>query len=47
MVEDIPRITSHKNLWHELEDCLRREIKPKAKHKLINGIVEFLGFSVW
>ncbi len=30
-----------KNLWHELKEYLRREVKPKVKQELIDGIIEF------
>ncbi len=29
------------NLWHELKEFIRREVKPKNKDELINGIREF------
>ena len=29
------------NLWHELKEYLRREVKPKTKDQLIAGIEEF------
>lgn len=29
------------NLWHELKEYLRREVKPKCKQELINGIEQF------
>ncbi len=29
------------NLWHELKEFIRREVKPKSKDELINGIREF------
>ncbi len=29
------------NLWHELKEFLRREIKPKTKQELIDGIQTF------
>ena len=29
------------NLWHELKEFLRREIKPKTKEQLICGIEDF------
>jgi len=29
------------NLWHELKEFLRREVKPKTKQELINGILRF------
>ena len=29
------------NLWHELKEYLRREIKPETKRELVSGIEEF------
>ena len=29
------------NLWHELKECIRREVKPQTKGELVNGIVRF------
>ena len=29
------------NLWHELKEFMRREIKPTGKEQLINGIAKF------
>ena len=29
------------NLWHEMKEYLRREVKPKVKQELIDGIQEF------
>ena len=29
------------NLWHELKEYLRREIKPRTKQELVEGILEF------
>lgn len=29
------------NLWHELKEYCRREIKPKTKDELVNGILQF------
>ena len=29
------------NLWHELKEYLRREVKPKIKQELIDGIQDF------
>ncbi len=36
-----PDLNPIENLWHELKEYLRREIKPKTKQQLLNGIVEF------
>ena len=29
------------NLWHELKEFIRREVKPKTKDQLIQGIQQF------
>lgn len=29
------------NVWHELKEYLQREVKPKCKQELINGIEQF------
>ena len=29
------------NIWHELKDSIRREVKPKVKQELIDGILAF------
>ena len=29
------------NLWHELKQFIRREVKPKTKQDLIDGILQF------
>ncbi len=29
------------NLWHELKEFIRREVKPRSKQELINGIAQF------
>ena len=29
------------NMWHELKEFSRREVKPKTKQELIDGIVQF------
>ena len=36
-----PDINPIENLWHELKEYLRREVKPKTKDQLISGIEEF------
>ena len=36
-----PDLNPIENLWHELKEYLRREIKPKNKAELIEGIEEF------
>ena len=30
-----------KNLWHELKEFMRREVRPKNKEELVNGIRRF------
>ena len=29
------------NLWHEIKEYIRREIKPKTKDELVTGIAKF------
>ena len=29
------------NLWHELKEFIRREVKPKTKDELVQGIERF------
>ena len=29
------------NLWHELKEYVRREVKPENKEQLVNGITRF------
>lgn len=36
-----PDMNPIENLWHELKEYLRREIKPKTKDELVAGIQEF------
>ena len=38
-----PDLNPIENLWHELKEYLRREVKPKTKAELVDGIVEFWG----
>ena len=38
---DMNRFNPVENLWHELKEYLRREVKPKTKDQLIAGIEEF------
>ena len=38
-----PDLNPIENLWHELKEYIRREVKPKAKEELIQGIVKFWG----
>ena len=46
MVEDTSRIIRSEpieNLWHELKEYLRREVKPTTKDELVQGFEEFWG----
>ena len=36
-----PDFNPIKNLWHELKEYIRREVKPKTKAELVDGIKEF------
>ena len=38
-----PDLNPIENLWHELKEYVRREIKPKTKEELIDGIQQFWG----
>ena len=38
-----PDLNPIENLWHELKEYLRREVKPKTKQELISGIELFWG----
>ena len=43
-MEDPTRITRckpHRELWHELKEFIRREVKPQTKDQLVQGIVDF------
>ena len=37
-----PDLNMIENLWHELKEYIRREVKPTSKEQLILGIKEFL-----
>ena len=39
--KESPDCNPIENLWHELKEFLRREIKPKTKQELIDGIQKF------
>lgn len=36
-----PDLNPIENLWHELKDYIRREVKPRSKEELIHGIKAF------
>jgi transposase len=36
-----PDLNPIENLWHELKEFIRREVKPKTKQQLIDGILAF------
>ena len=36
-----PDLNPIENVWHELKEFLRREIKPRTKQELIQGIQDF------
>ena len=36
-----PDLNPIENLWHELKEFIRREVKPKTKQELIDGILQF------
>jgi transposase len=36
-----PDLNPIENLWHELKEFLRREIKPRTKEELVDGIHRF------
>lgn len=36
-----PDLNPIENLWHELKEFMRREIKPTTKHALVHGIMRF------
>ena len=36
-----PDMNPIENLWHELKEFIRREVKPRNKQQLVNGIVTF------
>jgi transposase len=36
-----PDLNPIENLWHELKEFIRREVKPRTKEELISGITKF------
>jgi transposase len=36
-----PDLNPIENLWHELKEYIRREVKPRTKEQLIDGIEAF------
>ena len=36
-----PDMNPIKNLWHELKEFIRRELKPRTKQELVDGILKF------
>ena len=36
-----PDLNPIENLWHELKEYIRREVKPHTKEELIRGILQF------
>ena len=38
-----PDLNPIENLWHELKEYIRREVKPKTKDELNQGIVRYWG----
>lgn len=38
---DSPDLNPIENMWHELKEYIRREVKPKTKEELIDGIEVF------
>ena len=36
-----PDMNPIENLWHELKEFIRREVKPRNKEQLVEGIIQF------
>ena len=36
-----PDLNPIENLWHELKEFIRREVKPKVKDELVQGVLDF------
>ena len=41
MPPDSPDLNPIENLWHEIKEFLRREVKPQTKEQLVSGIEDF------
>ena len=42
MPSELLEVNPIENLWHELKEFIRREIKPRMKSELVDGILAFL-----
>ena len=42
-VPESPDLNPIENLWHELKEFVRREVKPTTKQQLIDGIKVYCG----
>lgn len=40
-VPEFPDLNPLENLWHELKEFIRREVKPTSKDELVEGIKRF------
>ena len=40
-IAESPDLNPIENLWHELKEFIRREIKPRGKDELVDGIKQF------
>lgn len=40
-VPESPDLNPIENLWHELKEYIRRNVKPRTKEELVDGIKEF------
>ena len=41
MAPESPDLNPIKNLWHQLKEYIRREVKPSSKEELVEGIQKF------